>query len=72
MWIGAGTRLVKGNGMGKKDIWYKCTFRLRERCKTIIAGNLRHLYWSTQGMRIGRGTILPHCCPANALGEAGK
>jgi acetyltransferase-like isoleucine patch superfamily enzyme len=45
--------------VGDTDIWYKGTFRLRERCKTIIAGNLRRSYWSAQGMRIGRGTILP-------------
>jgi acetyltransferase-like isoleucine patch superfamily enzyme len=39
--------------------WYKCAFRLRERCGTLLAGSVRHLYWAAQGMRIGRGTILP-------------
>ena len=41
------------------NVWNKCAFRLRERCGTLIAGNLRHLYWTAQGMRIGRGTVLP-------------
>jgi acetyltransferase-like isoleucine patch superfamily enzyme len=41
------------------NIWHKLSFRLRERCATLIAGNLRHLYWTAQGMRVGRGTVLP-------------
>lgn len=41
------------------NFWYKCAFRFRERCGTLIAGSFRNLYWAAQGMRIGRGTVLP-------------
>jgi len=41
------------------NVWRKAAFRLRERCGTLIAGSLRRLYWTAQGMRIGRGTVLP-------------
>jgi acetyltransferase-like isoleucine patch superfamily enzyme len=47
------------NMVRDSDIWYKSTFRFRERCGTLIAGSLRHLYWAAQGMQIGRGTVLP-------------
>ena len=45
--------------MGEATTWYKSTFRLRERCQTLIAGSLRHLYWTAQGMKVGNDTVLP-------------
>jgi acetyltransferase-like isoleucine patch superfamily enzyme len=45
--------------MGEGNIWYKSTFRLRERCETLMAGKFRLLYWTAQGMKVGRGTALP-------------
>ena len=41
------------------NFWYKCAFRFRERCGTLIAGSLRRLYWAAQGMRIGKGIVFP-------------
>jgi len=42
-----------------KTIWYKSAFRVRERYETLIAGKFRLLYWTAQGMKVGRGTALP-------------
>jgi acetyltransferase-like isoleucine patch superfamily enzyme len=41
------------------DIWYRTFFRLRNETRNLVVGSLRHLYWSVQGMHIGKGTVLP-------------
>ena len=40
-------------------IAHKAFFRLRERIETLVLGSARRVYWSVQGMRIGKGTHLP-------------
>lgn len=39
-------------------IW-KALFRIRERVSTVIAGNIRRIYWTFHGMQVGKNTVLP-------------
>lgn len=42
-----------------RELMRKMFFRVRERSSTLIAGNLWRIYWTFQGMQVGRDTVLP-------------
>lgn len=45
--------------MSARRIAQKIFFRVRERIGTLVLGSARRIYWSVQGMRVGKGTRLP-------------
>lgn len=45
--------------MSARRIAQKIFFRVRERIGTLVLGSARRIYWSVQGMRVGKGTCLP-------------